>query len=467
VISLSLSEIAGITGGTLHDVPDPVVRVTGPWVCDSREAGPGGAFAAVAGEHVDGHDFAAGAVAAGAVCVLGTRPAGVPAVVVDDVTAALGELAREAVRRADGATVIGVTGSAGKTSTKDLLAQVLERHGPTVATARSLNTEIGLPLTVLRADEATRFLVLEMGARHVGDIRYLTGLVPPSVGLVINVGTAHVGEFGSRAAIAEAKGELVEALPDAAGGGLAVLNADDELVTAMAGRTAARVLLYGRSGHADVRAAGVEIGDGGRARFTLAAGGESAPVSLGYLGGHQVSNALGAAAVAYGLGMTVQAIAGALTDARPRAAGRLEVTERPDGVTVVNDAFNANPDSVRAALETLAAMAAGRRTVAVLGEMAELGGTAEQAHEEAGRLAADLGIDVLVAVGGAYAEAVASAAGGRSREMRAVVVPDADAALSALGDLLRPGDVVLAKASHAMHLEELAVTLAAAGGSPA
>jgi UDP-N-acetylmuramoyl-tripeptide--D-alanyl-D-alanine ligase len=412
---------------------------------------------------VDGHDFAAGAVAAGAVCVLASRPLGVPAVVVGDVMAALGLLAREAGRRTR-ATVIGLTGSAGKTTTKDLLAQVLERHGPTVATARSLNTEVGLPLTMLRADESTRYLVLEMGARHKGDIRYLTGLVPPAAGLVINVGTAHVGEFGSRAEIAEAKGELVEALPDASDGGLAVLNADDPLVAAMAARTAARVLLYGRAAHADVRADDIEL-VGGRARFTLTAGGASAPVALHYLGAHQVSNSLGAAGVAYGLGMLVPDIAAALSAARPRAAGRLEVTERPDGITIVNDAFNANPDSVRAALETLAAMAAGRRTVAVLGEMAELGELTRQGHEEAGRRAADVGVDILVTVGSVEAEAAAAAAsrGG----VRAVSVPDADAALSALNELLRPGDIVLAKASHAMNLEDLAVTLAAAGGPAA
>lgn len=463
MLSLSLSEIAGITGGTLHDVPDPGARLSGPAVCDSRETNPGGLFVAIAGEHVDGHDFAATAVAAGAVCVLASRPLGVPAVVVGDVMAALGLLAREAGRRTR-ATVIGLTGSAGKTTTKDLLAQVLERHGPTVATARSLNTEIGLPLTMLRADESTRYLVLEMGARHKGDIRYLTGLVPPAAGLVINVGTAHVGEFGSRAGIAEAKGELVEALPAAADGGLAVLNADDELVAAMAARTAARVLLYGRAAHADVRADGVEL-VGGRARFTLSAGGVSAQVALHYLGAHQVSNSLGAAGVAYGLGMAVPDIAAALSAARPRAAGRLEVTERPDGVTIVNDAFNANPDSVRAALETLAAMAAGRRTVAVLGEMAELGDLTRQGHEEAGRRAADVGVDILVTVGSVEAEAAAAAAsrGG----VRAVCVPDADAALSALSELLRPGDIVLAKASHAMNLEDLAVTLAAAGGPAA
>jgi UDP-N-acetylmuramoyl-tripeptide--D-alanyl-D-alanine ligase len=468
VISLSVAEIADITGGTLHDVPDPAARLTGPSVSDSREVSPGGMFAAISGERVNGHDYAASAVAAGAIVVLASEPAGgVPAVVVPDVVAALGELAREVIRRLRGAMVIGLTGSAGKTTTKDLLAQVLERHGSTVATAKSLNTEIGLPLTVLRADEQTRYLVLEMGARHKGDISYLTSLVPPAVGLIINVGTAHVGEFGSQAAIAQAKGELVEALPATGAGGLAVLNADDELVAAMAGRTAARVLTFGRAGNADVRATAVEVGADGRARFTLSAGEESAPVALRFLGGHQVSNALGAAAVAYGLGMTIPAIAGALSQAQPRAAGRLEVTERPDGTTIINDAFNANPDSLRAALETLASMAAGRRTVAVLGEMAELGDITRQAHEQAGRLVADLGISVLVAVGGDGAAALADAARGANGGMHVAVVSDPDAALTALSALIRPGDVVLAKASHAMHLEKLAVTLAAAGGPAA
>jgi UDP-N-acetylmuramoyl-tripeptide--D-alanyl-D-alanine ligase len=463
VIALTVSEIAGITGGVLHDVPDPDARLTGPAVSDSREVAPGGMFCAIVGERVDGHGFAAGAVAAGAVCVLASRPVGVPAVVVSDVLAALGMLAREAGRRT-GATVVGLTGSAGKTTTKDMLAQVLARAGSTVATARSLNTEVGLPLTMLRAEEGTRYLVLEMGARHKGDIRYLTGLVPPAVGLVINVGTAHVGEFGSRAAIAEAKGELVEALPPAGAGGLAVLNADDELVAAMAARTAARVLSYGRAAHADVRADDVET-DGGRARFRLRAGGVSAPVALRFLGEHQVANALGAAAVAYGLGMTVPDIAAALSAARPLAPGRLEVTERPDGITVVNDAFNANPDSVAAALRTLASMGGGvRRTVAVIGEMAELGGITRQAHEQAGQLAADLGVSVLVAVGGADAAALARAARGRDGQMDVTVAPDPGAALAALRGLLRPGDIMLAKASHAMNLEALAVTVAAAGG---
>jgi len=463
VIALSLSEVAQITGGALHDVPDPAVRLAGAAASDSREVEPGGLFAAIKGDRVDGHDFAARAVADGAACVLASRPVGVPAVVVGDVTAALGTLAREAARRIGDPLVIGLTGSSGKTTTKDMLAQVLAVHGPTVATPRSLNTEIGLPLTVLGAEEDTRFLVLEMGARGIGHIAYLTGLVPPHVGLVLNVGTAHVGEFGSRAAIARAKGELVEALPGAGSGGLAVLNADDDMVAAMAGRTTARVLLYGRSARAGVRADDVVTGADGRPRFTLHAGGESARVSLRFLGEHQVSNALGAAAVAYGAGMAVPLIAEALSAARPVAPGRLEVTERPDGVTVVNDAFNANPDSVAAALRTLAAMSAGRRTVAVLGEMAELGDATREGHEQAGRLAADLGIDVLVTVGGEYAALTAGAARSRGGRLSVVEVPDAAAALEALRGIVSPGDVVLAKASHSMNFEDLAVTLAAAG----
>lgn len=461
MISLSLSEVAAITGGTLHDVADPAGRLTGPPVCDSREAAPGSLFAAIVGDHVDGHDYAAAAVAAGAACVLATRPVGVPAIVVGNVTAALGDLAREAARRT-GATVIGITGSAGKTTTKDMLAQVLAAHGPTVATARSLNTEIGLPLTVLRADEGSRYLVLEMGARGVGHIAYLAGLVSPAAGLVINVGTAHVGEFGSREKTALAKGELVEALPPATAGGLAVLNADDDLVAAMTSRTTARVLTFGRAGHADVRALDIQVGGDGRARFTLAAGGESAPVALRFLGGHQVSNALGAATVAWGLGMPLPAVARALSLAAPRAAGRLDVTERPDGVTVINDAFNANPESVRAALETLAAMSAGRR-ITVLGEMAELGDLTRDAHEQAGRDAARLGIDIVIAVGTAGAEALAAGARSGSERTRVTVVPDPAAALKAVRDLVQPGDVVLAKASHSMHMEDMAVALAAEG----
>lgn len=262
MIALSLAEIADITGGRPHDIPDHSVRIVGPVVIDSRQVEAGSLFAAFDGEHVDGHDYAGRAVAAGAAAVLAARPVGVPAIVVPDVERALGALARAVVERL-GTDVVALTGSAGKTSTKDLIAQVLQAHAPTVWTPGSLNNEIGLPLTALKATEETRHLVLEMGARGIGHIRYLTGLTPPRIGLVLNVGTAHIGEFGGREQIAQAKGELVEALPSEAEGGIAVLNADDPLVRAMSARTKARTVLFGEAGDADVRATGVRMGPGG------------------------------------------------------------------------------------------------------------------------------------------------------------------------------------------------------------
>jgi len=251
VIALSLAEIAAIVSGQPHDIPDLDRKITGPVVIDSREVRPGGLFAAFAGENVDGHVFAQRAVEAGAAAVLAARPVGVPAIVVDDVETALGALARAAVERL-GTTVVALTGSSGKTSTKDLIAQLLERIAPTVWTPGSLNNEIGLPLTALRAEPGTQHLVLEMGARGIGHIRYLAGLTPPRIGVVLNVGTAHIGEFGGREQIAQAKGELVEVLPAAAEGGVAVLNADDPLVRAMAARTKARTVLFGEAEDADV-----------------------------------------------------------------------------------------------------------------------------------------------------------------------------------------------------------------------
>ncbi|MGH8883645.1 MAG: UDP-N-acetylmuramoyl-tripeptide--D-alanyl-D-alanine ligase [Egibacteraceae bacterium] len=459
MLPLTLTEIAQTVAGRLHDVSDATARVTGPVVMDSREVVGGALFAALSGSRVDGHAFATAAIKAGAVATLAARPVGVPAIVVGDVVAALGTLAGDVVGRLGDVTSIALTGSSGKTSTKDLLAQVLERHGSTVATARSFNNEIGLPLTVLRADQTTRYLVLEMGARRRGDISHLTNLIPPRIGLVLNVGTAHIGEFGSQAAIAQAKAELVEALP---ADGLAVLNADDELVAAMAGRTTAEVLLFGRGFRAAVRAEGVGLDEGARARFMLHTPAGSAPVALDMLGEHQVSNALGAAAVAYGLGMSTADIADALSRARPLSAGRMEVHERADGVTVVNDAFNANPDSMRAGLRALAVMGHGRRTVAVLGEMRELGDNSSAEHAAIGRVVAGMDIDLLVAVGGVEAALLEKTARERRPDMTTVLVADRHAAYQLLEtDLLRPGDVVLVKSSHAAGLDVLAGQLTA------
>ncbi|WP_081235936.1 UDP-N-acetylmuramoyl-tripeptide--D-alanyl-D-alanine ligase [Streptomyces viridosporus] len=468
MIALSLAEIAEVVGGQTHDIPDPSVQVTGPVVRDSREAGPGSLFVAFVGERVDGHDFAARVVEAGAAAVLASRPVGVPAIVVEDVQAALGALARHVVGRL-GTTLVALTGSAGKTSTKDLIAQVLQRHGPTVFTPGSLNNEIGLPLTALTATEETKFLVLEMGARGIGHIRYLTGLTPPRVGLVLNVGSAHIGEFGGREQIAQAKGELVEALPPAEEGGAAILNADDPLVRAMASRTKAKVILFGESDEADVRAENVRLTDSGQPSFRLHTPSGACDVTMRLYGEHHVSNALAAAAVAHELGMPADEIARALSEAGSLSRWRMEVTERPDGVTVVNDAYNANPESMRAALRALAAMgrasqAKGGRTWAVLGKMAELGDEALAEHDAVGRLAVRLNVSKLVAVGGreaAWLQLGAYNEGSWGEE--SVHVSDAQAAVDLLRSELRPGDVVLVKASRSVGLESVAQALLETG----
>jgi UDP-N-acetylmuramoyl-tripeptide--D-alanyl-D-alanine ligase len=382
----------------------------------------------------------------------------VPCVVVEDTVLALGRLARAVVDRLPALTVVGVTGSSGKTSTKDLLAQVLPALGPTVAPVGSFNNEIGLPTTALGATEDTRFLVSEMGARGVGHIRYLCGITPPRVGVVLNVGSAHVGEFGGRDAIALAKGELVESVPAAADGGVAVLNADDELVSAMRSRTAGRVVTFGESEHADVRATGIVLDDAARPSFTLRHRDEAAPVSLSLHGRHHVSNALAATAVLLACGSDVATAARALCDAGPVSRWRMEVRTGPDGVTVVNDAYNANPESVIAALAALAAMSTGRRSWAVLGEMRELGDLAAAEHNRVGREAVRLGIDHVVAVGpGAHGVAAGARAVGGGTVVE--VVPDVDATVSLLRERLAPGDVVLVKASRAAGLEAVAAAL--------
>ncbi|GAA4784180.1 MULTISPECIES: UDP-N-acetylmuramoyl-tripeptide--D-alanyl-D-alanine ligase [Streptomyces] len=461
MIALSLAEIAEIVGGQTHDIPDPAIQVTGSVVIDSRAVEPGGLFAAFRGEHADGHDFAAGAVDRGAVAVLAARPLGLPAIVVDDVQGALGRLARAVVERL-GTQVVALTGSAGKTSTKDLVAQVLGRKAPTVFTPGSLNNEIGLPLTALTATAETEHLVLEMGARGIGHIRYLTELTPPRIGLVLNVGTAHIGEFGGREQIARAKGELVESLPEE---GVAVLNADDPLVRAMAERTRARVLLFGEAADAAVRAENVRLTKLGQPSFTLHTPTGCSTVTMRLYGEHHVSNALAAAAVAHELGMPVDEIALALSEAGTLSRWRMEVTERPDGVTIVNDAYNANPESMRAALRALAAMgeaarAEGGRTWAVLGMMAELGDAALAEHDAVGRLAVRLNVGRLVAVGGREASWLQLGAYNEgSWGEESVHVSDAQAAVDLLRAELRPGDVVLVKASRSVGLERVAAAL--------
>jgi UDP-N-acetylmuramoyl-tripeptide--D-alanyl-D-alanine ligase len=463
VIPLSLERIAEITRGTILGAP-PEATITGPVVIDSRAVRPGALFVAVRGERVDGHDFAAAAVASGAAAALVERPpdgAGVPAVLVDDVVKALGLLARDVVALLPGATVIGVTGSSGKTSTKDLIAQVVGRLGPTVAPVGSFNNEIGHPLTALRADGDTRYLVLEYSARGLGHIAYLTEVAPPRIGVVLNVGTAHIGEFGSQDVVARAKGELVEALPAS---GTAVLNADDPLVRTMAARTAARIVLFGRVPEATVRATDEWLDEQGRPRFSLVTPEGTLPVAMRLHGSHAVGNALAAAAAAREVGMPLHEIAEALSEATAVSRWRMEVTERDDGVTIVNDAYNANPESVRAALDALRHMARGagtgtRRAYAVLGGMAELGAVSATEHEKIGRHAARSGLAGLIIVGEDAAPMLEGAKQVGSWTGECVQVDDVGAAVAALNERLRPRDVVLIKGSRVAGLERVAQAL--------
>ncbi len=458
---MTLAEVAEAVGGRLSEA-DPAARADG-LVIDSRTIVPGMLFAALPGERVDGHDFAQAALAAGAVAVLGTRPVGGATVLVDDVQEAMAALAAEALRRLPDIRVVALTGSAGKTSTKDLLAQVLSRLGPTVAPPGSFNNDLGVPLTVLSCDEDTRYLVLEMGARGLGHIARLCRIAPPSVGLVLNIGSAHLGEFGSREVTAQAKGELIEATR-----GVAVLNADDALVAAMAGRapTGTAVHTFGESAAADVRAEGIDLDDLGRPVFALAADEGTAPVRLQAYGEHQVPNALAAAAAGLACGLPLAEVASALSEATPRSRWRMEVTKRADGLTVVNDAYNANPESVRAALKALVAIAKGRRSWAVLGQMAELGPDARTEHENIGRLAVRLGVDRLVVVGEDAAPVHAGAVLEGSWSNESVHVADRDEATRLLESEAAADDVVLVKGSRVAGLEKVAEALLEAPAAP-
>lgn len=450
---MTLEALAEVVGGRVEG--DSGVVVDGPVVIDGREAGPGSLFAAFVGEHVDGHEHAAQAAAHGAVAVLGSRATELPTLVVDDPQAALQRLAAHVVaqvRQAGGLTVLALTGSQGKTSTKDLLAAVLGEAGPTVATAGSFNNELGMPLTALRAEPGTRFLVLEMGARGRGHLTELTDLVAPDISVVLNVGTAHLGEFGSREAIAEAKGELVAALRP---GGTAVLNADDEKVAAMASIAPGRVLRFGTGDDADVRLEALELDRLGRPRFALAAGTGRAEVSLQLVGAHQALNAAAAVTAAFAAGMTLQEAAGALTRVTTLSKWRMELHELPTGVLLLNDSYNANPESMRAALDALAAIgtdASVSRTVAVLGVMRELGADSDAAHRDIGAYAAQRADRVVVV--GEDARGTHDGAGERS-----VFVDDNAAAVAWLHEHLHEGDAVLVKASRGARLDEVAAAL--------
>ncbi|HET8970729.1 MAG TPA: UDP-N-acetylmuramoyl-tripeptide--D-alanyl-D-alanine ligase [Candidatus Nanopelagicales bacterium] len=461
---ISLVEVAEAVGGRLLDQNGAATPVTAV-VTDSRLASPGSLFVAIAGDRTDGHQHADQAFSAGAVAVLAERPLAGPTILVADTVVAVGRLAAhqlDVLRGSGRPEVIGITGSVGKTSTKDLLAQLLEGMGQTVYPPGSFNNDLGLPMTVLRCDEQTRYLLLEYGARGLGHIRRLTEVASPQVGVVLGVGTSHLGEFGSVEAIAQAKSELVAALPAAEDGGVAVLNADDPRVTAMERRTTARVRTFGLGPGADVRASAVTLDDDARPSFRLHAAGDSAPVSLQLLGEPAVMHALATAAVALELGCPLDVVAAGLGSAVARSSGRLALTETPDGVGVLDDTYNASPESMAAGLRTLVRLAAGRgvtiRTWAVLGEMRELGASSVTEHLRVGRLATELGVDRVVAVGEA-ARAIQRGALDAGMGAEAVLVPDAATATAVLREQARSGDLVLVKASRAVGLERVVAAL--------
>ncbi|RAX14791.1 UDP-N-acetylmuramoyl-tripeptide--D-alanyl-D-alanine ligase [Pseudarthrobacter sp. AG30] len=467
MIAFTAAEIAEITNGRLDADPGitPLSVVT-----DSREATQGSLYVAKPGEQADGHDFVDAAFAAGAILALVERPVAAPdgrvypTVLVADAVLAMGALAAEAVRRiraarsaaGDQLTVVGITGSAGKTTTKDLLAGILSTQGATVAPQGSYNGEVGVPLTVFRAGTDTRYLVIEMGATGIGHIRYLAEMVKPDIGVVLAVGTAHAGEFGGVENIARAKGEMVEGLTSA---GTAIINLDDERVAAMRSRTSATVLGFSAEGRPDavVQALNADTNAEGCPEFDLQLpdGEAPRPVRSRLIGAHHVGNLLAAASAACAAGVPGDRIAESLSQQAAASRWRMERTERPDGVTIINDAYNANPESMRAALRTLADLGRGRRTWAVLGAMLELGEDSIREHTAVGTQVVRLNISRLLVVGREARALYVSAVQEGSWGDECLFAETAEEAYQILDAELQPGDLVLFKSSNSVGLRHL------------
>lgn len=435
------------------------VSVTGSVVTDSREAQAGSLYVARRGESADGHAFVAGAVARGAVAVIVEHEVdeAVAQIVVEDSTEALGALARahvEALRAGGALDVIAMTGSVGKTTTKDLLLQIMSADGPTVAPKLSFNNEVGLPLTVLLADENTRHLVLEMGASGPGHITYLTGIVAPDVAIELCVGHAHVGGFGGFEGVAAAKAELIRGMRP---GGPVILNTDDPNVEAMAPLASGEVIRFSASGNprAEVRAQDVSVDAADRASFTLVTPAGTAQVSLKIVGRHHVANALAAAAGALTLGVDLATVVQVLSSARALSPHRMDVHELViDGceLTLIDDSYNANLDSMRAGIAALSSIGKGGRMIAVLGEMLELGEDSQSLHEQVGAMIEACGVETLIGLG---ADAHYYLEGASAVPNRQVASDPADAARLAL-EFAGDGAVVLVKGSFGSHSWQVA-----------
>ena len=461
MIAMTLAEIASAVDGALRldgtdATPDTVV--TGTVTTDSREVAEGGVFFAKRGEFDDGHRFAPAAADQGAALLVVEHPLDlpVPQVVVADTVDALGALATEVVRRVRShgrLRIVGVTGSNGKTTTKNLLREILQGHGDTVASRKSFNNEVGGPITALELTDDTEFLVAEMGASAVGEIARLVRMAHPDVGIVLKVGLAHAGEFGGIEQTVRAKSEMVTELTASE---VAILNADDPRVVSMAALTSARVVWFGLGTEADVRATDIAVHARGTEFTITTPDGASARVRFGVLGEHHVMNALAATAAALELGVPLHAVVEALESVTLAERWRMELMGGRDGITVINDAYNASPDSMAAALKTLAQVQApGTRTIAVLGEMSELGEFSGEEHDRIGLLAVRLGISQLIVVGRGARRLHISAINEGSWDGESAYVETADEAYDVVVGSARPGDTILVKSSNSAGLRHL------------
>jgi len=452
MIPLSLEAIAEIVHGKLLNINDAKKMVELHAVVDSRIASADTFFAALVGENVDGHEFAQSAIDNGAAFVMLSRDMGVPSILVDDVVSALSKLAQNLRDRLPELQVVAITGSQGKTTTKDLLHHVLSAVGESVANQASLNNELGVPLTLLRCSATTKYCVVEMGARHRGDIAHLMEIASPNVGVALVVGKAHIGEFGSQEDIAEAKAEIISGLSD---DGIAVLGSYDTFTPRMADGRLMKVISFGEKSDCLVRAADIELREG-RAHFDLVTPAGRQAVGLQLLGAHQVANALGAAAAATALGVPLETISAALSTAEISSKWRMALIDENE-LLLINDSYNANPESMAAAIRTLVLLAQerGGEAWAILGKMHELGASSVDEHQSIGRLASDIGVDHLVSVG--TREFLASDKK-EEEEMVLHYFPDRESALE-IAQHFSAGDVVLVKASRAEGFEELAVNI--------
>ena len=459
MIALTLAELAAAVDGVLELTAGATSTdlISGSAQTDSRLVGAGSIFFAMSGEVTDGHLFAASAMENGAAVLIVERPLPIPVpqVVVHDSLTALADLARVVVARVRTAgqlKVIGITGSNGKTTTKNMLRAVLATAGATVASPGSFNNQVGAPLTMLGIDQNTRFLVIEMGASGFGEIARTVAIAMPDISVVLKVGLAHAGVFGGIEATRRAKAEILTELPADA---VAVLNMDDERVASMAALTAARALWFGLDARADVNADDLRATSTGTS-FTLVIGTVRRPVQLRILGEHHVMNALATLAVAHELGIDLDIAIRELEAVERAERWRMEVLRRADGIVVINDAYNASPDSMSAALKTLAQITEpGQRSIAILGEMAELGEYADEEHDRIGRLVVRLNIQKLIVVGHG-ARHIHNAAGLEgSWDGESVLVGTADEAYDRIRDDLRAGDIVLVKSSKSANLRFL------------